>query len=183
MRAGKRRIPAEPVPPFDPPPPSRRGEVTWLQPYPDAWLERAADSSPGPAGRWHARETVELAFVTALQRLPPRQTAVVLLREVLGFSTAEVAAMLATTPTAVKGALQRARSSLGRHRTTSHHGAAPAPGSPQERDLARRSCGPAPAGAMAAGWRSCPPGPTPSPLSAVTSAVPARRHNPQASSC
>lgn len=138
IRDGRRCRPSEPVPPFDPPEPSRRGEVTWLQPYPDTCLERAADTSPGPAARYQARETVELAFIAALQRLPPRQTAALLLCDVLGFSTAEVGVMLDTTTTAVKGTLQRARASLDRVRTTTAVGAAPGSGSPQERDLARR---------------------------------------------
>lgn len=114
IRDRRRQVPSEPVPPFDPPPPSRRGGVTWMQPYPDSWLAQAAADAPGPAQRYLARETVELAFIVALQRLPPRQTAALLLRDVLGFSTLEVAAMLGTTGLAVKGALQRARASLDR---------------------------------------------------------------------
>ena len=113
LRAARRR-PAEPVPPFDPPPPSRRGTVTWLQPYPDSGSVGPADRAPGPAARYDAREAVELAFVVAVQLLPPRQIAVLLLCDVLAFSTAEVAALLDTTGTAVKGALQRARASLRR---------------------------------------------------------------------
>jgi RNA polymerase sigma factor (sigma-70 family) len=98
IRDDRRRRPVAPVPPFDPPEPSRRGEVTWLQPYPDPWLEQAADTGRGPAAQYQARETVELAFITALQRLPSRQTAALLLCDVLGFGTAEVAAMLAMPP-------------------------------------------------------------------------------------
>jgi RNA polymerase sigma-70 factor (ECF subfamily) len=138
IRDGKRRPPPAPVPPFEPPEPSRRGDVTWLQPYPDAWLDQPAEEARGPAQRHEARETVELAFIAALQRLPPRQTAVVVLCDVLDFSTAEVAAMLRTSPTAVKGLLQRARGSLDQRRpvgpTTPH----PTPCSAIERDLAQR---------------------------------------------
>ncbi len=138
IRDTRRRPPTEPVPPFDPSEPSRRGEVTWLQPYPDAWLEQLADKRPGPAARHEARETVELAFIVALQRLPPRQAAALLLCDVLGFATAEAAVMLDTSPTAVKGVLQRARASLAGCRSTAGEGAAPDPGSPEARDLARR---------------------------------------------
>jgi len=138
IRDTKRRRPAEPIPPFDPPPPSRRGDVTWLQPYPDVWLEQAADQAPGPEARYLARETVELVFIAALQRLPPRQTAVVLLHDVLNFSTLEVAAMLDTSATAVKGALQRARASLDHADAGTGRGLTAAKDTAKERDLARR---------------------------------------------
>lgn len=114
IRDGRRRPPVEPVPPFEPPMPSRRGDVTWLQPYPDAWLEQVPDGAVGPAGRYESREAVALAFVAALQRLPPRQTAALLLCDVLGFSSREAAVTLETNPTSVKGLLQRARSALDR---------------------------------------------------------------------
>ncbi|MBB3724712.1 RNA polymerase subunit sigma-70 [Nonomuraea dietziae] len=135
LRDGRRRVPAEPVPPFDPPEPTRRGEATWLQPYPDALLEQIPDADPGPEVRYHGREAVELAFIAALQQLPPRQTATLVLRDVLGYSAAEVADMLVTTETAVKGTLQRARATLDRRRgdvTLAR------PGSAEERDLTRR---------------------------------------------
>ncbi len=135
LRAGQRRIPAEPVPPFAPPEPTRRGEITWLQPYPDAWLEDIADSAPGPEARYQAAETVKLAFITALQRMPPRQAAALLLRDVLGFSAAEAADMLGTSPTAVKGIMQRARASLAQQQIGQEQ---PRPGSAGERDLAAR---------------------------------------------
>ncbi len=135
LRDAGRRIPTEPVPPFHPPEPTRRGEVTWLQPYPDALLEQVPEAAPGPEARYQTREAVELAFVTALQRIPPRQAATLVLRDVLGYPTAEVAAMLDTTQTAVKGALQRARAALDREPARQP---APAPGSPAERELVRR---------------------------------------------
>lgn len=138
IRDAKRRPPAEPVPPFVPPEPSRAGDVTWLQPYPDAWLEQLADIAPGTAARYEARADVELAFVAALQRLPPRQTAAVILADVLGFSTQEVAGLLDTNPTAVKGVLQRARAALARQRTVAGHEPAGGRGSTAERDLADR---------------------------------------------
>jgi RNA polymerase sigma-70 factor (TIGR02960 family) len=112
IRDGRRRRLLEPVAPFEVPAPTRRGDVTWLQPLPDAWLTASPDATPGPAARYEAREAVKLAFVTALQRLPPRQTAALVLCDVLGYSTAEAAAILDSTATAVKGALQRARGAM-----------------------------------------------------------------------
>jgi RNA polymerase sigma-70 factor (TIGR02960 family) len=137
IRDARRRAPPEPVPPFDPPEPSHRGKVTWLQPYPDAWLEQAPDRAPGPEGSYQARETVELAFIAALQRLPPRQTAGLLLCDVLGFSATEAAAMLDTSPIATKGILQRARATLARQRGPAGLGDPRPQGSAQEQDLAR----------------------------------------------
>ncbi|HZD68033.1 MAG TPA: RNA polymerase subunit sigma-70 [Actinomycetes bacterium] len=134
LRSAARRIPTEPVPPFQPPEPSRRGEITWLQPYPDTLLAGIADTAPGPEARYQATEAVELAFVAGLQRMPPRQAAALVLRDVLGFATDEVAGMLGTSHTAIKGALQRARAALGHARA----GRAPRPGSATEHDLARR---------------------------------------------
>ncbi|GIG65284.1 RNA polymerase subunit sigma-70 [Phytomonospora endophytica] len=129
IRDGHRRVPpAEPVPPFVPPEPSSRGDVTWLQPFPDALL----DGAPGPAARYELRESVELAFVAAVQRLPPRQAAILLLCDVLGYSAGEAADMLATTGTAAKGLLQRARSAVGPPRETLSADSA------EERELARR---------------------------------------------
>ena len=138
IRDAKRRRPAQPVPPFTPPDPSRRGDVTWLEPYPDAWLEHIEDIAPGPAARSEACAAVELAFIAALQRLPPRQTAAVILADVLGFSTSEVAGMLDSSPTAVKGALQRARAALARHQDATSHEPVGGRRSAAEDDLARR---------------------------------------------
>ena len=136
IRHSKRRPPAQPVPPFEPPEPSRRGDVTWLQPYPDAWLEQLPDAAPLPAARLELRESVELAFIAALQRLPPRQAAAVILCDALGFSMAEAARMLDATPIAVKGALQRARATLALKREAASD--APTPRSESERQLAQR---------------------------------------------
>lgn len=138
LRDQGRRIPPAPVPPFQPPPPTRHSDVRWLQPYPDAWLEDVPDTAPGPEARYTAREAVELAFVAALQRLPPRQTAVLVLCDVLGYPLGEVAPMLATTATAAKGLLQRARASLRQHRSDPGRPVPPAPGSAPERELVRR---------------------------------------------
>jgi RNA polymerase sigma-70 factor (TIGR02960 family) len=104
-----RRVPPEPVAPFAVPPPTRRGEVTWLQPYADSLLEGLPEHTPGPDARYETQEAVRLAFITALQRMPPRQAATLILRDVLGYPLRDVAAMLDTTETAAKGTLQRAR--------------------------------------------------------------------------
>lgn len=112
-RRDARRAPMAPVPPFEPPEPTHCGEVTWLQPYPDSLLEDLTDASPGPEARYQAKEAIELAFVVGLQHLPPRQLAALVLRDVLCFHTAEVAAMLGTSQAAVKASLQRARASFG----------------------------------------------------------------------
>ena len=103
-----------PVPPFTPPEPTRRGEVTWLQPYPDTLLDELPDTAADPAARYDARESIALAFVVALQELTPEQRASVVLCDVLGFPLAEVAGLLRTTEGSVKGALQRARARLDR---------------------------------------------------------------------
>ncbi|WP_250035401.1 RNA polymerase subunit sigma-70 [Paractinoplanes maris] len=112
LRDNARRVPSEPVPPFPVPPPTRLSEVRWLQPYPDRLLDGVPEHSPGPDARYETREAVELAFVAALQRMPPRQAATLILRDVLGYPADEVAEMLGTTATAVKGALQRARAAV-----------------------------------------------------------------------
>ncbi len=98
--------------PFEPPPPTRMGETLWLEPYPDILLEGVPDSAPGPEARLETRESIGLAFVTALQRLAPRQRAVLVLRDVLGYRASEVASMLDTTEVSVNSALQRARTTV-----------------------------------------------------------------------
>ena len=79
--------------------------ATWLEPYPDLLLEGLIDASPGPHARSERRETIELAFIAALQHLPPRQRAVLVLRDVLGFRASEVAAMLDSSVDSVNAAL------------------------------------------------------------------------------
>ncbi len=96
----------------DRPAPTRMGEPVWLQPYPDAWLEGLPDDAPGPEARYEAREAIGLAFITGLQRLPPLQRAVLVLRDVLGYRATEVAEMLDTTVAAVTSGLQRARTAM-----------------------------------------------------------------------
>jgi RNA polymerase sigma-70 factor (TIGR02960 family) len=118
---------------FEPPVPTPRDEAVWLQPFPDALLEGAADLPAGPEARYEQTEAISLAFVTALQVLPPRQVAVLILRDVLGFHASEVAGMLEVTVESVNSALKRARASLQRRRQpAAGHQPPPAAGSPAE---------------------------------------------------
>jgi len=87
-------------------------EVPWLQPYPDALLDEIPSSEEGPDAVVVARETIELAFLAVIQLLPPRQRAAVILRDVLGWSAAETAAVLEISVPAANSALQRARATL-----------------------------------------------------------------------
>jgi RNA polymerase sigma-70 factor (ECF subfamily) len=139
LRASSRRPqPTPPKPPFTPPEPTRRGEPAWLEPYPDALLERLPDGAAGPEARYEARETIALAFVAALQDLPPRQRSTLLLRDVLCFSAAEVAGMLDSSEAAVNSALQRARAILSARLPARDRDRAPLPRSARERELAER---------------------------------------------
>jgi RNA polymerase sigma-70 factor (ECF subfamily) len=135
LRERGRRPPLATGLPFSPPPATRMSEVTWLEPYPDRLLEELPDEAPGPDARYEAREAIGLAFVTALQRLPPRQRAALVLRDVLGFRAAEAAEMLGVSEATVTSALQRARATLESRPAISRE-RAPAPGSPAERALA-----------------------------------------------
>jgi RNA polymerase sigma-70 factor (TIGR02960 family) len=139
LRDAGRRPPA-PEPPFVAPQPTRLAEPTWLEPYPDALLEGIVDTAPGSNACYETREAVELAFVAALQQLPPRQRSVVILRDVLGFRAAEVAEMLGSSEDSVKSALKRARTTLEQRGAAPGSGKAPPPNSPQERELVRRFC-------------------------------------------
>ena len=134
---GRGRRPKEVAMP-DLPQPTRLAEPIWLEPYPDVLLEGVADAAPGPEARYEIRESIGLAFVAALQHLPPRQRAALVLRDVLGFPTAEVADMLASTEASVKGALRRARATLEARIPAGSRERAPLPGSPQERGLVGR---------------------------------------------
>jgi RNA polymerase sigma-70 factor (ECF subfamily) len=104
------------VPDVERPEPTRLGEVVWLEPFPDSRLEGALEVPLGPEARYEQTESISLAFVTALQALPPRQLAVLILRDVLGFHASEVAEMLDTSLDAVNSALKRARSGLQHRR-------------------------------------------------------------------
>jgi RNA polymerase sigma-70 factor (ECF subfamily) len=112
--------------------------VTWLEPYPDVLLEGLADAAPGPEARYEASEAISVAFVTALQLLPPRQRAVLIMRDVLGLRASEAAGILDSTEESVTSALKRARAALQYRRARSAHAEPPLPGSAQERELVRR---------------------------------------------
>jgi RNA polymerase sigma-70 factor (TIGR02960 family) len=115
LRSASRRPPMDwPSRDVDPPEPTRLGEVSWLEPYPDLLLAELPDDAPGPQARYEAREAISLAFVTALQLLPPRQRAALILRDVLGFTTAEAAEILRTSEQSVASAVKRARATLAR---------------------------------------------------------------------
>jgi RNA polymerase sigma-70 factor, ECF subfamily len=103
--------PAEPLPPA----PEADDQIV-LSPYPDALLSELPSRELEPAAHYDARESVQLAFVATVQLLPPRQRAVLLLRDVLGWSADEVAELLETTRASVNSALQRARETLERRR-------------------------------------------------------------------
>jgi RNA polymerase sigma-70 factor (ECF subfamily) len=120
-----------------PPEPARRTEPLWLQPCPDALLADLPDSAAGPEARYEAREAVALAFVAGLQRLPPRQRAVLVLRDVLGYPAAQAAGMLAVSEVSVNSALQRARATLAASMPAGRD-SAPAPRSARERELTSR---------------------------------------------
>jgi RNA polymerase sigma-70 factor (TIGR02960 family) len=127
--AGRRPAKQWDIPGVEPPEPTRLGEVGWLEPFPDALLEGAIDVPLGPEARYEQTESVSLAFVAALQVLPPRQLAVLILRDVLGFHAGEVADMLDATTESVNSALKRARAGLRHRRPPSPP---PATGSPAE---------------------------------------------------
>jgi RNA polymerase sigma-70 factor (ECF subfamily) len=121
------------IPGVEPPEPTRLGEIVWLEPFPDALLEGAMDVPTGPEARYEQTESISLAFVTALQALPPRQVAVLILRDVLGFHANEVAGMLDSTVESVTSALKRARASLQRRQpTAADREPPPVPESPAE---------------------------------------------------
>jgi RNA polymerase sigma-70 factor (TIGR02960 family) len=90
-------------------------EVSWLQPYPDQLLDAAAPSDEQPESVAIARETISLAFLTALQVLPPRQRAALIARDVLGWPASETASVLGTSVPAANSALQRARATMQSH--------------------------------------------------------------------
>jgi RNA polymerase sigma-70 factor (TIGR02960 family) len=136
LRAGRSGpLPATAVPL---PEPTRSGEPLWLEPYPDALLGDLPDSNPGPDARYETRESVSLAFVTALQHLPPRQRAALVLRDVLGYRAPETAAILGCTVDAANNLLKRARATMTSHLPPGGRDQAPLPGSAREQQITAR---------------------------------------------
>jgi RNA polymerase sigma-70 factor (TIGR02960 family) len=133
LRSASRR-PAQQwnIPKVDAPEPTRIGEIVWVEPFPDTLLEGALSGPPGPEARYEQTEAISLAFVTALQMLPPRQVAVLILRDVLGFHATEVAGLLDSTVDSVNSALKRARASLHRRVPAGDRELPPPSGSPAE---------------------------------------------------
>ena len=104
---GARRAPSDPGAALPAP-----ADLPWLQPYPDLLLDGAAPSEGEPAAAAVSKETIELAFLAAIQHLPPRQRAVLIVRDVLGWSAKDTASLLESSVAAVNSALQRARATL-----------------------------------------------------------------------
>ena len=137
LRSASRRPPMDwPSRDVDPPEPTRLSEVSWLEPYPDLLLAELPDDAPGPQARYEAREAISLAFVTALQLLPPRQRAALILRDVLGFATTEAAEILQASEQSVASAVKRARATLARELPAEQK--PPPPHSPAEQRLVAR---------------------------------------------
>jgi RNA polymerase sigma-70 factor (ECF subfamily) len=131
--AGRRPAKEWDIAEYQPPEPTGFNEIVWLEPFPDALLEGVMDVPLGPEARYEQAETMSLSFLTALQVLSPRQVAVLVLRDVLGFHANEVAEMLDATVDSVNSLLKRARAGLQRRLPpAADREAAPAPDSPSE---------------------------------------------------
>ncbi len=112
-------------------------DIAWLEPYPDQYLEGIADDAPNPEARYASREAVQLAFVAVIQQLPPRQRAVLLLCDVLGWSAVESASLLGGSTASVNSALQRARDTLAKRYPNGGPRATPPPDEAQQRLIRR----------------------------------------------
>jgi RNA polymerase sigma-70 factor (TIGR02960 family) len=135
LRASRSLVPHPPEVPL--PEPTRSGEPLWLEPYPDALLGDLPDAAPGPEAVYEARESVSLAFITALQHLAPRQRAALVLRDVLGYRAAETAAILGCTVDAANNLLKRARATIADELPPGRD-EAPLPGSAREQQVTAR---------------------------------------------
>ena len=138
-RSASRRPAAQwDIPEVEPPEPTSLGEVVWLEPYPDTQLDGVIDTAPGPEARYEQSESISLAFVAALQVLPSRQLAVLILRDVLGFRANETAELLDSSLDSVNSALKRARASLQRRPSRADREPPPPSGSPAEDAIVAR---------------------------------------------
>ncbi len=137
LRASRRR-PEDMQRMTEMPEPTRYGDAIWLQPYPDVLLEGIPDQAPGPEARYEAKEAIALAFIVGLQHLPPQQRAVLVLRDVLGFRTAEVAETLDTSEASVNSLLRRGRAAFESRLPARERDRAPLPNSKLERDIVGR---------------------------------------------
>jgi RNA polymerase sigma-70 factor (TIGR02960 family) len=143
LRADSRRPrTATPIPNVTLPEPTSVSDVPpWLEPYPDVLLDNLVDPAPGPEARYETTEAISLAFITALQLLPPRQRAVLVLRDVLGYPAGEVARMLDATQQSVQSALKRARATVDSHLADSGSRPARQPDTAAERHLVAQLTG------------------------------------------
>jgi RNA polymerase sigma-70 factor, ECF subfamily len=112
-------------------------DIAWLEPCPDFDLQGFADDTPNPEARYAAREAVQLAFVAAIQQLPPRQRAVLLLCDVVGWASAEATTLLGGTTASINSALQRAREALAKRYPDGRPVAASRP-NPEQQELLNR---------------------------------------------
>jgi RNA polymerase sigma-70 factor (ECF subfamily) len=112
-------------------------DVAWLEPYPDSELEGVADDAPNPEALYTTRQSVQLAFIAVIQQLPPRQRAVLLLCDVLGWSAAEAATLLGGSIASVNSALQRSRETLAKRYPTGSTPTEPVQDAVQQRLLSR----------------------------------------------
>lgn len=143
LRADSRRPrTATPIPNVTLPEPTSVSDVPpWLEPYPDVLLDNLVDQAPGPETRYETTEAISLAFITALQLLPPRQRAALVLRDVLGYPAGEVARMLDATQQSVQSALKRARATVDSHLADSGSRPARQPDTAAERHLVAQLTG------------------------------------------
>jgi RNA polymerase sigma-70 factor (ECF subfamily) len=133
---GRRPRTAVPLPDLTLPEPTSVSDAPpWLEPYPDVLLDNLVDQAPGPEARYETTEAISLAFITALQLLPPRQRAVLVLRDVLGYHAGEVAKMLDATQESVQSALKRARATVDNYLADSGSRPARQPDTTAERRL------------------------------------------------
>jgi RNA polymerase sigma-70 factor, ECF subfamily len=139
-KAARRVLPDQEAPatvPIEVPEGLPPADVAWLEPYPDSDVEGIADEAPNPEARYASREAVQLAFVAAIQELPPRQRVAILLCDVLGWATGETATLLGGSTASVNSALQRGRDTLARRYPAGRPWAAARPNAEEQKLLDR----------------------------------------------